>query len=132
MFRWKKDDSKEVVAFLDKGTEFKGILTFEGTIRVDGKVEGEIISDGTLIVGEGAFINGNINVGNLISHGSIQGDITAKNKVSLLPSSILRGNIKTSLLTIEEGAMFEGQSIMVKEDKKVIPIDSHKERIQEG
>lgn len=154
MFKLKKEEVKggEVVAFLDKGIEFRGVLTFEGTIRVDGKVEGEIVSKGTLMLGNDAFINGTINVGTLISHGRIKGDVVAKNKISLLSGSILNGNIKTPVLIVEEGASFEGNSVMLKEEKavvpekaiaspfrsqseampkeeeKVIPIDTHKEK----
>ncbi len=123
MFKSKKDEIKsgEVVAFLDKGIEFKGVLTFEGTIRVDGKVEGEIISKGTLILGDDAFVKGSINVGSLVSHGKIQGDVVAKSKISLLAGSTLNGNIKTPVLIVEEGAIFEGQSAMFKEEKVVVP-----------
>lgn len=141
MFKSKKDEIKsgEVVAFLDKGIEFKGVLTFEGTIRVDGKVEGEILSKGTLILGNDSFVKGTINVGSLVSHGKIQGDVVAKNKISLLSGSTLNGNIKTPVLIVEEGALFEGQSEMLKVEKvivperevtvkeeKVIPIETHK------
>lgn len=137
MFKSKKDEIKsgEVVAFLDKGIEFRGVLTFEGTIRVDGKVEGEIISKGTLILGDDAFVKGSINVGSLISHGKIQGDVVANNKINLLSGSTLNGNIKTPVLIVEEGAIFEGQSVMLKEERavvpemeeeKIIPIETHK------
>jgi cytoskeletal protein CcmA (bactofilin family) len=130
MFKVKKGETKsgEVVAFLDKGIEFRGVLSFEGTIRVDGKVEGEIVSKGTLILGEESFVNGSINVGSLTSQGKIQGDVLAKNKISLLSGSTLHGNIKTPILVIEEGAFFEGQSLMLKEEKVVVPIEAHREK----
>ncbi|HEX9135502.1 MAG TPA: polymer-forming cytoskeletal protein, partial [Nitrospirota bacterium] len=51
-------EQAEITAFLGKGTEFKGVLSFEGTIRVDGKVDGEVISKDTLIAGDGAFLQG--------------------------------------------------------------------------
>ena len=60
-------EQAEITAFLGKGTEFKGVLSFEGTIRVDGKVEGEIVSKDTLIAGDGAFLQGEITVGTIIS-----------------------------------------------------------------
>ncbi len=61
-------DQAEITAFLGKGTEFKGVLSFEGTIRVDGKVEGEVVSKDTLIAGDGAYLHGEITVG---THGLI-------------------------------------------------------------
>ena len=56
-------EQSEISAFLGKGTEFKGVLSFEGTIRVDGKIDGEVISKDTLIAGDGAFLQGEISVG---------------------------------------------------------------------
>ena len=54
--------TEEIIAFLGKGTEFKGVLSYEGTVRIDGKVEGEIITKGTLVVGESAIINAEVAV----------------------------------------------------------------------
>src|SRR5512144_2427006 len=105
-------EQAEITAFLGKGTEFKGVLSFTGTIRVDGKVEGEIISKDTLIAGDGAFLQGEISVGTLISSGKIMGNITAGQKVHLLAPSNIQGNIKTPKLIIEEGVVFDGKSEM--------------------
>ena len=77
-------EQAEITAFLGKGTEFKGVLSFEGTIRVDGKVEGEVVSKDTLIAGDGAFLQGEITVGTIISSGKIVGNINASQKVHVL------------------------------------------------
>jgi cytoskeletal protein CcmA (bactofilin family) len=63
--------------FLGKDVVFKGVLTLEGNIRVDGRLEGELRSTGTLIVGEHAVIRGNIMAGILITSGKINGDVIA-------------------------------------------------------
>ena len=105
-------EQAEITAFLGKGTEFKGVISFEGTIRVDGKVEGEIISKDTLIASDGALLNGEITVGTIISSGRIVGNVTATDKVHLLAPAHMQGTIKTPKLIIEEGVIFDGKSEM--------------------
>jgi len=110
-------EQSEISAFLGKGTEFKGVLSFEGTIRVDGKVEGEVISKDTLIAGDGAFLQGEISVGTIISSGKIVGNINASQQVHLLAPANIQGNIKTPKLIIEEGVTFDGKCEMAGEKK---------------
>ncbi|HUK55107.1 MAG TPA: polymer-forming cytoskeletal protein [Nitrospiria bacterium] len=102
----------EVIAFLGKGTEFKGVITYHGTIRIDGHVEGEIITEGTLVVGEGAVIHAEISAGTVVNGGKITGNVTALEKIQLLPTAILDGSIKTPVLIIEEGVRFNGHCQM--------------------
>lgn len=109
----------EIRAFLGKGTEFKGVVSFEGTIRVDGKVEGEIVSKDTLIAGDGAFLQGEITIGTIISSGRIVGNINASQKVHILAPGVVQGNIRTPKLIIEEGVSFDGKCEMVGEKKAV-------------
>jgi cytoskeletal protein CcmA (bactofilin family) len=110
-------EQSEISAFLGKGTEFKGVLSFEGTIRVDGKVEGEVISKDTLIAGDGAFLQGEISVGTIISSGKIVGNVNASQQVHLLAPANIQGNIKTPKLIIEEGVTFDGKCEMAGEKK---------------
>jgi cytoskeletal protein CcmA (bactofilin family) len=110
-------EQAEITAFLGKGTEFKGVLSFEGTIRVDGKVEGEIISKDTLIASDGAILQGEISVGTIILSGRIIGNINAGQKVHLLAPANVQGNIKTPKLIIEEGVTFDGKCEMAGEKK---------------
>lgn len=115
--------TEEIIAFLGKGTEFKGVLSYEGTVRIDGKVEGEIITKGTLVAGESAVINAEVTVGTLVSGGKITGNINAKDKVQLLSPATVVGTIKTPALIIEEGVKFDGKcEMLAKEEKKVTPI----------
>jgi len=110
-------EQAEITAFLGKGTAFKGVLSFEGTIRVDGRIEGEVVSKDTLIAGDGAFIQGEITVGTLISSGKIVGNIVASQKVHVLSPGNIQGNIKTPKLIIEEGVTFDGKCEMAGEKK---------------
>jgi cytoskeletal protein CcmA (bactofilin family) len=104
--------NEEIIAFLGKGTEFKGVITYEGTIRIDGKVEGEIVTKGTLIVGETAVVNAEINAGIVVSGGKITGNIRAHEKVQLLATAVQTGTITTPILVIEEGVTFNGKCEM--------------------
>ena len=119
-------EQSEISAFLGKGTEFKGVLSFEGTIRVDGKIEGEVISKDTLIAGDGAFLQGEISVGTIILSGKIVGNINASQKVHLLAPANIQGNIKTPKLIIEEGVTFDGKCEMASEkttsEQKVVSL----------
>ena len=110
-------EQSEITAFLGKGTEFKGVLSFEGTIRVDGKIEGEIVSKDTLIGGDSSYLNGEVSVGTIILSGKVVGNINATQKVHLLAPANIQGNIKTPKLIIEEGVTFDGKCEMVGEKK---------------
>ncbi len=117
----------EIKAFLGEGTDFKGILTFEGTVRVDGKLEGEVYTKDTLIVGESAQINAEINVHTIVISGSVKGNIVATGRIEVLRPGKLFGNIKTPSLHIEEGVMFEGSCAMTQEQGKLAAVDDRKE-----
>ena len=103
---------QEDFTFLGKDVVFKGTLTLEGNVRVDGQLEGELHSTGTLTVGEHAVIKGNITAGVLITSGKIKGDVTASEKVTILNPGIVIGDIRTPTISIEAGAHFHGLSDM--------------------
>ena len=118
-------EQTEITAFLGKGTEFKGVLSFDGTIRVDGRVEGEVISKDTLIAGDSAHLQGEITVGTIISSGKIVGNLTATQKAHIIAPGSIEGNIKTPKLIIEEGVAFNGQSEMStgqKPEQKIVSL----------
>ena len=99
-------------ALLGRGSEFDGKLTFEGTVRIDGKFTGVIVSNDVLVVGEGAKVAAEITCGTIIVHGEINGNIKARNLVELHHPARVRGNVETPTLMIEKGVMFEGQTKM--------------------
>ena len=115
----KPEVKEEVKAFLGEGTEFNGLLSFEGTVRIDGKFEGEVVSKDTLILGESAVMNAEVSVGIIIVRGKIAGNIVASKKIEIRSEGEVIGNIKTPLLFIEEGAILDGKCEMIKKDKKV-------------
>lgn len=102
----------ENFTLLAKDVEFKGVVNFDGTVRVDGRVEGEIHTTGTLIVGENAIIKGVVSAGVLMNSGKINGTITAVEKIQILKPGVLVGDIRTPLIAIEEGSHFHGMCDM--------------------
>jgi len=99
----------EINAFLGAGTNYQGKLHFQGAVRIDGSFRGEVSSDGTLVVGQEASVEGQVHVGQLVLSGRIVGEVEAKNKVVLHKTANLQGNIRTPVLVVEEGAILEGQ-----------------------
>ena len=104
--------AQPVTTLLGKGSEFEGKLSFEGTVRVDGKLTGEIFTDDVLIVGEGAEVNAEVTVGSIIIQGAVRGNITAKRSVEIHSPGRVKGNINTPSLFIEKGVFFDGQCQM--------------------
>jgi cytoskeletal protein CcmA (bactofilin family) len=102
----------EVTTLLGRGSEFEGKLSFEGTVRVDGKLSGEIFTDDVLIIGEGAEVNAEISVGAIIIEGTVHGNIHAKRSVEIHTPARVRGNISTPSLSIDKGVIFDGQCQM--------------------
>jgi len=95
---------------LNSDVEIKGNLKFSGELVFEGKLEGDIHSDGHLQLGDGAIINGDITVGSAVVRGKITGNITAKDKIEVKAKTEMFGDIKASKLLIEEGVTFVGNS----------------------
>jgi cytoskeletal protein CcmA (bactofilin family) len=110
-------------ALLGRGSEFEGKLTFEGTVRIDGKFTGTIVTNDVLVVGEGAKVSAEISCGTIIVHGEINGNVKAKNAVELHHPAKMKGNLETPSLMIEKGVIFEGQCKMdaLPDAKGVLP-----------
>jgi cytoskeletal protein CcmA (bactofilin family) len=102
------DSVEENLTFLARGFEFKGTLHFDGPVRIDGVVTGEIHTKSTLILGEHALVAGDVTAGTVVSSGTINGNVTATEKVRLVSKAALLGSVKTPLLHVEEGVRFQG------------------------
>ena len=79
-----------------------------GTVRIDGRVDGEIQTSGTLVVGEEAVITAKVEAGTIVSKGKITGDVVAKERVKLMAPAVLSGSVKAPIFSIEEGVTFDG------------------------
>lgn len=113
----------EGLAHLDRGTRVNGKLSFDGPARIDGEVDGEIISKDSLHIGETAVVTAQIKAVSIIVGGKVNGDITGSQKIEIRPSAKVAGNLAAPLLSIHEGAQFEGHCSMqpdaAREDRKV-------------
>jgi cytoskeletal protein CcmA (bactofilin family) len=103
----------DVIAFVGKGVEFKGVITYDGTVRIDGLMEGEIHTDGILLVGADAVITAKVTAGTIISQGKITGDVVAAERIKLLAPAVIHGSVKTPILSMEEGVLLNGTCEMV-------------------
>ncbi|MGH7342240.1 MAG: bactofilin family protein [Candidatus Rokuibacteriota bacterium] len=99
-------------AFLGKGSRVTGKLQFEGTVRIEGQVEGEVTAQDTLVIGESAVVNAQVNGTSIIVHGKITGDVTARKRLEIHAPGKVYGNINVPSLVIHEGVIFEGQCTM--------------------
>ncbi len=109
----KEKTAGSISTFLGAETIVEGTIEFQGTIRIDGNVEGKIYSDsGTVIVGENAVIKAEINVDVAIIMGEINGVVNAKDKIELYPPSRVIGEIQAPIISIETGVIFNGNCVM--------------------
>ncbi len=109
----------ELNAVLGKGSSFEGKLTFEGTVRIEGKFSGEIHTTDVLVIGEGAKVEAEISAGTVvITGGEVRGNIRAKLAVELDKGAKVHGNIETPVLRVEKGVVFNGSCKMGSELEK--------------
>jgi cytoskeletal protein CcmA (bactofilin family) len=118
------DEGSGSSAFLGKGSRIVGKLAFEGPARLEGTVEGEIVAQDTLTIGESAVVNAQITGTTVIIHGRVTGDVTARKRLEIRAPGRVMGNITSPSLVIHEGVVFEGQCTMgeiraVEKDRKV-------------
>jgi cytoskeletal protein CcmA (bactofilin family) len=104
--------TSDLNALLGRGSEFEGKLTFEGTVRIDGKFTGTIITKDVLVIGEGALVQAEIDCGTIIVHGQIVGNVRARTAVELHAPAKVKGNVETPSLMMERGVTFDGQTKM--------------------
>ena len=106
-------DANDITALLGPGTQFEGKLHFEGRVRIDGVFKGEIKSDDTLIIGEGAEVHAEIDVATVIVRGgTVHGNVRAKQSLEVHAPGRLIGNIHSPSIFIERGVEFQGSCRM--------------------
>lgn len=110
-------------AYLDRGSKITGKVSFEGPARIDGEVDGEINAKDSLAIGESAVVTAQIRAGSVSVAGKVSGDIVATQRIEIRPSAKVNGNVTAPVLSIQEGAQFEGHCSMqpegIREDRKV-------------
>ncbi len=114
MFREKKGAPAvgAINTLLGDGSRFKGTVECEGTMRIDGKVDGKILARDSVIVGETGTIKADVLAPNIVIGGKVTGNVTAENRLELLSGAQLYGDIQTPTLAIAEGVVFQGNCNM--------------------
>jgi cytoskeletal protein CcmA (bactofilin family) len=118
----KNNDHKSVeniTTTLGKETNFSGILKFRESLKIDGKFDGEIESPGFLYIENGAVVKANIKVGSVVVGGVVRGNIEASERLEMLATGRVYGNIRTAKLNIADGVVFEGKCEMIKNPEAV-------------
>jgi cytoskeletal protein CcmA (bactofilin family) len=109
----------EITTLLGRGATFEGKLTFDGTVRIDGRFKGEVFSDDVLVIGEGAHVEAEIDIGEVIVQGTVVGNIKAKRSIEIHAPGRVKGDLHTPSLQIDKGVVFEGRSFMEAATKPV-------------
>ena len=123
----KKEDG-QIKAYMGEDTVFNGSLNFDGTVRIDGKFEGQVCTGDTLIIGETGHLIAEISAGTIICMGRIEGTLIAAKKVEIHANSRVVGNIKSPALYIELGGVLDGSCDMTGKETKIIPLVKAEEK----
>lgn len=108
-------EGEKVETVFSETTTFSGELKFDTSLKIEGSFKGKIISKGHLIIGENAKIRANIKAQSIVIAGEVKGNVEAQDRLELLPTGKLYGNIKTKKLKMADGVIFEGSCEMLKE-----------------
>jgi cytoskeletal protein CcmA (bactofilin family) len=112
-------ESSTISTLLGRDTSFEGTLSFKETIRVDGRIKGKLMSsDGTVIVGENAVIEADIEVAVAIIRGKINGRIEAGQRIEVYPPAHIDGDISAPAVAIDSGVVFNGTCRMTDSQAK--------------
>jgi len=108
------------LTIISSGVVFEGKMKCSGNIRVDGVINGDVDAKGNITIGTNGKVKGEINAKDITIGGKVDGIVRAENKVMLEAKSSLKGELITKILVIAAGAIFDGTSKMISEEK--IPI----------
>ena len=107
------------MGLIGRGIEVSGDIFFSDQLRVDGKVDGKIASEGgTLVIGESGHLEAQVDVGTCVIQGALHGNLIAKTKVEIHKSGRVHGDLITPVLLVEEGAIFNGMIKMGQESSR--------------
>ncbi|HBG93089.1 MAG TPA: polymer-forming cytoskeletal protein [Nitrospiraceae bacterium] len=123
MFSMFSKNTEKLESFIGINSNFKGDIKTQGTLRVDGTVEGNIETD-WLILGETSHLKGNAVSKGIIVGGRVDGNLTAREIIEIKTKGQVTGELATSKLSIAEGAMFDGRSSMIREESNVIELQA--------
>ncbi len=114
-----ESEQNPVRSKLGKDTVLKGILKFEHSVRIQGKFEGSIESSGFLYIEDGAVVRAEIKANSIIIGGVVYGNIEASERVEMLSTGKIYGNVRTAKLKIADGVTFEGKCETIKRSDRI-------------
>jgi cytoskeletal protein CcmA (bactofilin family) len=113
--RWRKDKhanpgsrGSDLTAFIDEGSEIEGKYTFQGTVMLNGKFSGEIVTSDSLIIGEKGVVSATVRAGVVLINGEVIGNVFATERVELRGTARVHGDVEAPTIVVEEGVVFEG------------------------
>ncbi len=112
-YRISLEDYK-VNTILTKSTYMSGELRFDSSLRIDGKFDGKVFTDGVLVIGPEAEVRADLKAGVVVVAGKVFGNIEASERVEMLEGGQVYGNVKTAKLRIDDGVIFEGECHMLR------------------
>jgi cytoskeletal protein CcmA (bactofilin family) len=116
-------NTEKLESFVGANSAFKGNIETKGTLRIDGKLEGNVQAD-WVILGEKSLVKGDITARGIIVGGSVDGNLRAKEIIEIKSKGRVTGDTVTTKLTISEGGIFDGRSTMAKDESKVLEFQS--------
>jgi cytoskeletal protein CcmA (bactofilin family) len=114
----KKKDEKVIETIIGSDTVIEGKITLPTSLRVDGKVKGEIVCNGDVYIGKDAYVEPSIKAKNIVIAGEVHGDVETTEKVQIEAKGKLTGSATSRGMVIEDGGIFNGNSIIVDADEK--------------
>jgi len=113
----------DVGAYLGPGTKVNGKLHFDGQATIDGEVEGEIVAQANITIGQQATVKGKVSAVSVLVQGKVIADVQAEKKLEIQPPGSVIGDVSVSSLVIGDGAILEGHISMKKEKEgRVLPL----------
>ena len=116
---WRKSRKRttkgsDLTAFIDEGSEIEGKYSFTGTVMINGRFRGEIVSSDSLIIGEKGVVNASVRAGIVLINGEVVGNVCASERVELRGTARVCGDVEAPIVVVEEGVLFDGHCKMTK------------------
>src|SRR6202140_86824 len=118
----KNNVAEEWTGFIDQGVTLEGTLQLTGTFRINGNVRGNIISEQTVVLGEGAKVEGQIEGNRVVISGRFDGVIFAKGRVEIQAKGVVTGEVHAPCMGVDPGGIFDGRCHMLGASESTKPV----------
>ncbi|NLW45356.1 MAG: polymer-forming cytoskeletal protein [Syntrophomonadaceae bacterium] len=120
----KKAPYENIDTIISENVLFKGDFNSEGSVRIDGEVEGQVKIKGDLVLGDKGSIKGDILVANILVSGTVEGTIVAEGRLEITPTGKIKGGVQCKTLVVEEGGIIQGNCKMLMDEETTKPLDN--------